>query len=98
MRKTTANNIFVNMDKNLKRDATPLNSIKNALKSNQDGLNWDLIELDAAVAISLGDNKEYRKIQKHLRHTLSKHKGDAPEGLLMIASEDMKSLLNKVGQ
>jgi hypothetical protein len=45
----------------------------------------------------LNDNKEFRKIQNHLRKNLAKHKGEVPEGLMMIASEDMKSLCSQVG-
>lgn len=56
-----------------------------------------MIELDAAVAIAINDNKEFRKIQKHLRQQLTDYDGPKPDGLLLIATEDIKSLANNVG-
>ena len=71
-----------------------LEEIKKMLNEKSSEINWDLIELDAAVAIALNDNKEYRKIQKHLRNLLMDYYGPKPDGLIIIATEDMKSLLN----
>jgi hypothetical protein len=71
--------------------------VKKELQQQSNEMNWDLIELDAAVAIAMNDNKEFRKIQKHLRQHLTDYDGPKPDGLLLIATEDIKSLANNVG-
>jgi hypothetical protein len=71
--------------------------VKKELQQQSNEMNWDLIELDAAVAIAMNDNKEFRKIQKHLRQQLTDYDGPKPDGLLLIATEDIKSLANNVG-
>lgn len=73
-----------------------LADVKEALKVTEIS-SWDLIQLDAAVAIATGDQKEYRKIQKHLQIQLALDDHEKPASLLLIASEDMKSLNSKVG-
>lgn len=71
--------------------------VKKEMQQQSNEMNWDLIELDAAVAIAMNDNKEFRKIQKHLRQQLTDYDGPKPDGLLLIATEDIKSLANSVG-
>jgi len=39
-----------------------LERIKKEIQQKSSEINWDLIELDAAVAIAVNDNKEFRKI------------------------------------
>ena len=71
--------------------------VKKEMQQQSNEMNWDLIELDAAVAIAMNDNKEFRKIQNHLRQQLTDYDGPKPDGLLLIATEDIKSLANNVG-
>lgn len=100
-RKQTLNNLMHKLEQIQEQQEQKkpgwLNEIKKHLNEKSNDINWDLIELDAAVAMATSDNKEYRKIQKHLRQQLTDYYGPKPDGLITIATEDMRSLQHQVG-